>query len=227
MRRPDVKKLQTYLSLTVGTTAVGAAGSAEAETLFWNGPPVTVRLTDTHRNIKWSVSSMTASVSIASYNPNDPTEFFIQYRSANYVYTANLGANGMTVTSGGGTALARLSLGDTVGPGSIWNTNIWAYLDKPGWTLSSTNPWATNADNTQGFIGFYYAQGTNRNYGWASFTFNDGPSESLTLNAFAYETTPNTAITIQEVPEPTPLGLLVSGAAGILALRRRKQRQPA
>lgn len=226
MLQSDLKKLKTYLSLTVGTAAAGAAGSAEAEVLFWNGPPVTVSLSDTHRNIKWSVSSMTASVSIAAFS-NDPTEFFIQYRGANYLYTANLGANGMTVTSGGGTALARLSLGDTVGPGSTWNTNIWAYLDKPGWTLSAAQPWSTGTDDTQGYIGFYYAQGANRNYGWARFTFNNGPSESLTLNAFAYETTSNTAITIQEVPEPTTLGLMVSGAAGILALRRRKQRQPA
>lgn len=219
------KKLKTYLSISVGASATGAATLAEAEVLVWNGPPVTVSLSDTNRNIMWSVSTMTASISVAAYNPNDPSQFFIQYRAANYIYTANSGANGLNVTNGSDKALARLGVGDTIGPGSIWNTNIWGYLNKPGWTSSAAHPWATGTDDTEGFIGFFYAQGADRNYGWAQFTYDNGASQSLTLTSFAYETTPNTAITVQPVPEPTTLGLMVSGAAGIATLRRRRKKQ--
>lgn len=221
------KKLKTYLSLSVGATAAGAGGLTEAAVLFWNGSPLTVNVSDTARNIKWSVSTMTASITTATYNPADSSEFFIQYAAPNFIYTANSGTNGLNVTAASGSALSRLGVGDTVGPSSTWNTNIWGYLNKSGWTSSATHPWSTGADNTEGFIGFFYAQGADRNYGWAQFTYNDGPSQSLTLTSFAYETTPNTAITIQPVPEPTTLGLMVSGAAGIAALRRRRKKQSA
>lgn len=227
MRLAASKKLKTYLSLSVGATAAGGTALTEAAVLVWNGAPVTVNFNDAARNIKWSVTTMTASTSVATYNPSDSSEFFIQYRSANYIYTANSLTNGLNVTAASGTALTRLGIGDTVGPSSTWNTNIWGYLNKSGWTYSATQPWATGTDNTEGFIGFYYRQGSDRNYGWAQFTYGNGPSQSLTLTSFGYETTPNTAITIQPVPEPTTLGLMVSGAAGIAALRRRRKKQSA
>lgn len=216
------KKLKTYLSLSVGATAAGAGGLAEAEVLVWSGGPLTVNLSDNARSIKWSVSTMTASIVPQRYN-QIPSDFFMFYSAANYVYMNTAAANGKIVTSS--PAFARLSAGDTVGPASNWATPTWTYLNKPGWTSSATNPWATGADNTEGFIGFFYAQGADRNYGWAQFTYDNGASQSLTLTSFAYETTPNTAITVQPVPEPTTLGLMVSGAAGIAALRRRRKEQ--
>lgn len=218
------KKLKTYLSLSVGATAAGAGGLTEAAVLFWNGSPLTVNLSDTHRNIKWSVTTMTASIVPQRYG-QIPSEFFMVYSAANYVYMNTAGVNGKIVTTSPG--FARLTVGDTVGPSSNWATPTWTYLNKPGWTSSATHPWATGADSTEGFIGFFYAQGADRNYGWAQFTYDNGPSQSLTLTSFAYETTSNTAITIQPVPEPTTLGLMVSGAAGIAALRRRRKKHSA
>ncbi len=216
------KKLKTYLSLSVGATAAGAGGLAEAEVLVWNGSPLTVNLFDTDRSIKWSVTTMTASIVPQRYN-EIPSDFFMFYSGANYVYMNTATANGKIVTNNV-KAFARLNAGDTVGPSSNWGTPQWAYLNTTGWTSSASYPWSTGADNTEGFIGFFYAQGVDRNYGWAQFTYDNGPSQSLTLTSFAYETTPNTAITIQPVPEPTTLGLMVSGAAGIAALRRRRKK---
>jgi hypothetical protein len=228
MPLPISKKLETYLSLSVGATTAGTATLAEAEVLFWNGPPVTVQPSAPNfvTNIVWSVSTMTASSTYRRYNANVPTSFYITYQRTNYIYTNTVNQMGLVVTNAGGNSqpLARMSLGDTVGPASSWGNPNWGYMNNSGWNYSATHPWATGTDNTRGHIGFYYAQGSDRNYGWASFTYNNGEIQSLTLNAFAYETTPNTAITIQPVPEPTTLGLMVSGAAGIAALRRRRQK---
>jgi hypothetical protein len=38
-----------------------------------------------------------------------------------------------------------------------------------------------------------------------------------------YETEPNTGLVTPALPEPGTLALLAAGAAGVLALRRRKQ----
>lgn len=218
------KELKTYLSLSIGATAAGAGGLTEAEVLVWNGGPLTVNLSDTDRSIKWSVTTMTASIVPQRYSQT-PSEFFMFYSGANYVYMNTAQANGKIVTTS--PDFARLTAGDTVGPSSNWATPTWTYLNKPGWTSSAVHPWATGADNTEGFIGFFYTQGADRNYGWAQFTYDNGASQSLALTNFAYETIPNTAITIQPVPEPTTLGLMVSGAAGIAALRRRRKKQSA
>ena len=219
------KKLKTYLSLSVGATAAGAGGLTEAAVLFWNGSPLTVNLSDTDRSIKWSVTTMTASIVPQRYNQT-PSDFFMVYSGANYIYMNTATSNGKVITNDS-KAFARLSAGNTVGPASNWGTPSFAYINDRSWTYSSTHPWSTGADNTEGFIGFFYAQGADRNYGWAQFTYNNGANRSLTLTSFAYETTPNTAITIQPVPEPTTLGLMVSGAAGIAALRRRRKKQSA
>ena len=134
------KKLKTYLSLSVGATAAGGTALTEAAVLVWNGAPVTVNFNDTARNIKWSVTTMTASTSIATYNPGDSSEFFIQYRSANYIYTANSGTNGLNVTAASGSALTRLGVGDTVGPSSTWRTNIWGYLTRQAGPIRPPSP---------------------------------------------------------------------------------------
>lgn len=226
MRLAASKKLETYLSISVGATAAGAAAQAKAEVLVWNGPPITKSFQNGGPPaIKWSVNTMTASLSFLRYN-NVSSDFFVVYTGANYVYVNTATSNGKVITNDS-QAFARLSAGDTVGPASNWGTPPFTYINNRSWTYSSTHPWATGMDNTQGYIGFYLAQGADRNYGWAQFTYDNGASQSLTLTSFAYETTPNTAITIQPVPEPTTLGLMVSGAAGIAALRRRRKHQVA
>lgn len=227
MSLPTSKKLKTYLSLSVGATAVGGAAVAEAELLVWNGSPITVSWQGGGpQNIKWSVDTMTASTSLQRYNQVQ-TDFFMSYQRANYVYMNNAGTNQKAITSDV-KAFARLSAGDTVGPTTNWGTPTWTYLNDDragGWTYSAAHPWVTGADDTQGFIAFALVQGADRNYGWAQFTYDNGPTQSLTLTNFAYETTPNTPITIQSVPEPTTLGLMVSGAVGIAALRRQRKHQ--
>ncbi len=72
------------------------------------------------------------------------------------------------------------------------------------------------------FVGFKFLLTGQTHYGWANITLG---RRSLTVNDWAYESSPNTAIAASAVPEPaqsaTGLGLLAFGAAGVAAFKRR------
>jgi hypothetical protein len=98
----------------------------------------------------------------------------------------------------------------------------------PTW---ASNGWLENGNNNDGLwtsngVGFaglrFDLGGTGSfNYGWARIDYNDD-ANTMTLLDFAYETTPNVGITTP-IPEPHSLALAALGAAGICALRQRRQ----
>ena len=57
-------------------------------------------------------------------------------------------------------------------------------------------------------------------YGWARVDF-DSTSGQISILEYAYEDTPDTAITVGQIPEVSSLGLLALGAGGLTARRRR------
>ena len=76
-----------------------------------------------------------------------------------------------------------------------------------------------------GYVGLEINGGSGSNYGWAQISYVDNfGSSTLTLIDFAYETTTGVGIETGAIPEPTNLALLVAGAAGLLALRRSRQK---
>ncbi len=79
-------------------------------------------------------------------------------------------------------------------------------------------------DDATGFVGLQLNNGADSNFGWARFNYDDnGDATSLlTLVDFAYETTANQGITTGVIPEVSTFGLLILGAAGASARRRRK-----
>lgn len=86
-----------------------------------------------------------------------------------------------------------------------------------GW-YQSVGPWAGGGS---GYLGMYIDDVDGRHYGWAYITVG-GARNEMTLHEFAFEMTPDTAIHIPDVPEPVTLSLLATGAAGLIARRKRK-----
>ncbi len=87
-----------------------------------------------------------------------------------------------------------------------------------------------------GYLGLAFQVGADKYYGWMDITLDAyvaGGGDTIVVNRFAVEDTPNTPILAGDtggagggggsaVPEPGTLGLLVLGATGLAALRRRE-----
>jgi hypothetical protein len=78
-------------------------------------------------------------------------------------------------------------------------------------------------------IGFRVPDGADFYYGWATLGNIQPDGSSYQLLGFAYNDTPNAPIEAQQdsdppastIPEPSSFGLILLGAAGLGALRRR------
>ena len=85
-------------------------------------------------------------------------------------------------------------------------------------------------DAGEGFVGFSFDAGQGTQYGWLAVQMTGQPHNAFTILDWAYAD-PGEAITAGEgrpVPEPGSLGLLATGALGLLLWRRsRRGKQPA
>lgn len=75
------------------------------------------------------------------------------------------------------------------------------------------------------YLGFYFQGSGGPQAGWADIaTTANSTTSSFEILSYAYETNPNVSITAGQVstPEPSALPLLALGAAGLIALRRRR-----
>ena len=74
-----------------------------------------------------------------------------------------------------------------------------------------------------GFIGFRFNGGGGTEYGWARVNMEGSPGNGFTLIDYAWADT-GTQIRAGQtaIPEPSSLGLLAAGAAGLLAWRKRR-----
>ena len=154
------------------------------------------------------------------------------------------------IASGGGNVSAFLSANKGLGllrsATDVWKLASGAAISSGAGTFQSANGvvrfsatagWHGGdfSAGQSGFAGVDFQTGTGLNqktyYGWLRLVYTGGPPNSLTAVDWAYETTPGLAIHAGQTAEPggTPepgtaaLSMLALGAAGVLALRRRKR----
>jgi hypothetical protein len=133
---------------------------------------------------------------------------------------ANTGA-GVVMNSGDVAALAFGALIDPTNTGSFGSGG--KMVNTSGGLLTGGYWSSTGGD---AYLGFYFNGPANPQAGWADIQTSGNPnSTSFTIVNYAYETNPNTAITAgqtSDTPEPSTMALIGLGAAGLIALRRRR-----
>jgi hypothetical protein len=86
----------------------------------------------------------------------------------------------------------------------------------------TANPNAQFNNASGKFVGLSFPSGTSTYYGWVRVDVSNSAG-SFVVKDWAYQNTPGVGILTGVVPEPTSLGLLAAGAAGVAALRLRKR----
>jgi len=225
---PHATPLGSYLSITAGAGAASLL-SANGSLVTYNGAAVTATVGQT---LYWNPSTMTAGA--GAYSITDC--FNLLNRDADYVYAAwkdstirtSVGVKSLSGYSA--VALAKLDVGAMIGVSTPWfgGNGFFAYIDNRGWTTAES-PWATGQDGNTGYIPFKFSYNTapdDTYYGWANITYNDA-AQTLVLNNFAYNDTPNASITtgVSPVPEVTSSFTLLGLITGGLMMRRRRDNQ--
>lgn len=192
-------KLSSY-SAAAALGAFAASQSAQAEIIYTNVvPDVDVEFGVTPKvNIDNSADGYFEVAFITTSNNRN-----MQIRDA---------YSGDVLTADGTYYVKGFAEGETIGPASN---------SAGGYNLAATGGNYNFFDGDNLYIGVAFEIASQTHYGWVGFEIDSNNPLHGTIRDYAYESTPNTAITAGEVPEPATLAMLAAGA-GALATRRRK-----
>jgi len=199
--------------------AAGLSQSAQAS-ILWSGP-VNINIPSDINGVYLNVVTGHYSTSTLSHTDLHAYVAGGSLLSFDSDYNFPFG-NGFISGISGGSGVNNLPDGYSIGPSHIsWSqdniTNGSGQTASPYWTPNSTS----------NLVGFRFDNEVNSqvHYGWARISLSaDYASQPMSIVAYAYESTPNTAIAAGAVPEPGTLALVGLGALVVVgrALRRQK-----
>jgi hypothetical protein len=186
-----------------GSALLGVPAVAQADIIYTPGP----------------VTAGPSQTIPINFNPlsDATTDFSISAGSAGIPSFISInGAVNTRFTTG----LTPLNLGDaitlantTVSGGNLMKSHIGPTYDYP---------WGGVANGTSRFLGVKFDIAGQSHLGWAEISLQKN-IPSATVLGYAYETVAGQQIAAgATTPEPSSLALFAAGAAGILALRRRR-----
>jgi hypothetical protein len=136
--------------------------------------------------------------------------------------TISSGSIGVLPAGGAALELGPLGLGTPINLGDPTVTVSQLLLSYTG--SSNTGLWASQTD---AFLGVQFTSNAQQYLGWVHLQLQGGGTATATVLGYAYNDQPGQSINAGDTgaPEPASLSLFALGAAGVLALRRRRQTQ--